>query len=119
MSIILDIKLPSANDYIKACRTNKYTAAKMKADAENILIWLLKKMPRYEEPVAITFTWVEKDRRRDPDNISFGAKFILDAMQKAGKIPNDNQMYIRKITHEFVVSAKTYCIVDVEPIIKE
>ena len=36
----------------------------------------------------------EEIRRRDPDNVRFGVKFILDALQKCGKLKNDNSSYI-------------------------
>lgn len=35
------------------------------------------------------FRWYSKDRRKDQDNIEFGKKYILDAMQKTGTIEND------------------------------
>lgn len=35
------------------------------------------------------FLWIEKERRRDPDNIAAGKKFILDALVTAGVLPSD------------------------------
>lgn len=38
----------------------------------------------------IYFHWQEKDKRKDPDNIAgIGKKFILDALVKAGILPDD------------------------------
>ena len=34
MRFVIDMKLPSLNDYIRACRSNKYLAAKYKRDVE-------------------------------------------------------------------------------------
>jgi hypothetical protein len=45
--------------------------------------------------------WQVARLSNDPDNVSFGAKFILDALQKRG-LKNDNLKYIKKLTHEFV-----------------
>ncbi len=39
--------------------------------------------------ISCVFTWVEKDKRRDKDNITAAKKFIFDGMQQAGFIPND------------------------------
>lgn len=40
--------------------------------------------------VFIHFTWLEKDRRRDPDNVCAGGrKIILDALVKGGFMKND------------------------------
>lgn len=41
-------------------------------------------------PVTLRFRWVEKARRRDPDNIAAGGrKLCLDALVKAGLLPDD------------------------------
>lgn len=39
--------------------------------------------------VFLIFRWVEKDKRRDKDNIAFAKKFIQDALVKMGTIPGD------------------------------
>ena len=49
----------------------------------------------------ITITWMETDRRRDPDNISSGIKFILDAFVHAGIIENDGWKQVKSIKHNF------------------
>lgn len=44
------------------------------------------------EPVGEVFldiTWIETNKRRDPDNIAAFIKFILDGLQKANIIEND------------------------------
>lgn len=111
---IIDMKLPSLNDYINACRNNRYAGAKLKKEVEDVIMWYLNSMPRYEQPIKIHFTWVEGNKKRDFDNICFAKKFILDAMQKCGKIPNDNHKYVRSFTDDFLYSHKTYVIVEVE-----
>jgi len=49
------------------------------------------------------FVWYNKDKRIDADNQSFAQKFILDGMQKAGLIANDNAKTILAIYHDFKV----------------
>ena len=87
-------KLPSFNEYIDACRTNAHAGAEMKKDVENMIIIQLGKLKPITTPVFVTFTWHEKNRRRDKDNVAVAKKFVFDAMQKAGKLPNDNNKYI-------------------------
>ena len=60
----------------------------------------------FELPVCLSITWYMKNRRKDPDNISFAVKFILDGLVNAGALPNDGWNEIVEITHHFVVDAK-------------
>ena len=48
-------KLPSCNDYIKLCRTNKYAAAKMKVEIEQLIGCYILDLPRYDKPIKIHF----------------------------------------------------------------
>ena len=97
----IPLKLPSCNDYIKACRTNKYLGAKMKADVEREIGLYLTKMPKWSKPIKIHFTWVESNKKRDLDNICFAKKFILDALVKYGKLQNDNRKNVYAFTDSF------------------
>ena len=49
------------------------------------------------------FCWYEKNRKRDPDNICFAKKFILDAMVKNHVLPNDSQKYIKGFRDLFYI----------------
>ena len=91
---IIDMKLPSFNEYINAERANKYKAAKMKKDLEEQISWYLAKLPHFEKQVKIDFYWIEENYRRDADNAAFSKKFILDAMVKMGILKNDNRKYV-------------------------
>lgn len=94
-------KLPSLNEYISACRTNPHAGAKLKKETENLIIIQLGRMKPITSPVIIHFEWHEKTRRRDKDNVAAGKKFILDAMQRSGKLINDNNKYIAGFTDRF------------------
>ena len=102
-AVVIRGRLPSCNEYIDACRRNPYTAAKMKKEAQELIGWQIWKLPRLTKPVMISFRWIEPNARRDIDNVAFGKKFILDALQEAGKLPNDNRKYVRGFTDEFAV----------------
>jgi len=94
-------KFPGLNEYTEACRRNKYVGAKMKKDAQIQASWFLHWLPEIKRPVKVRFIWQEKDHRRDPDNISFAQKFILDEMVRLKKIPNDTAKWIHGLYHEF------------------
>ena len=92
MKLVIKGSLPGLNDYIQAERTNKYVAAQMKNRYQGVITTYIKKCLgkwKPKTPVWMHYTWYEKDRRRDKDNISFARKFIQDAQVKAGTIPND------------------------------
>lgn len=41
------------------------------------------------------FVWIERSRRRDPDNIASAKKFLLDAVVQAGVLPGDGWATVR------------------------
>lgn len=98
----IDFQLPSLNEYIEWCRANRFQAAKHKKDVECAIMCEMRGIPPVNEPCVIHFTWYERTRRRDKDNVAFAKKFILDALQKAGKLPNDNNRYIAGFTDSFI-----------------
>jgi len=107
ISMIFEIpgRLPGLNEIIDAAKqgNGKYQPyALMKEEYTNMITWIAKKLPKYEK-VALIITWYEPDRRRDPDNIMAGQKFILDGLVAAKGIPNDSQKYIVSIIHRFRV----------------
>lgn len=115
----INLKLPSLNEYINVCRTNKYQAAKYKRDVEQDIMWFIKKMPRYENPISIHFHWVEGNKKRDLDNIAFAKKFILDAMVKAGKLKDDNRKCVTAFTDTFAYGDSTYVEIEIKEITNE
>ena len=99
--IWIPTKLPSLNDYVRACRTNRYAGSQMKRDVENEIAFYLAGVPRFRRPVTIEFHWHEKTRRRDLDNIAFGKKFVLDALVKCGKLLNDDRKHVTAFSDSF------------------
>lgn len=98
---MVPVKLPGLNDYIRACRGNKYRANALKNNVERTIAFYLRPLPVFKGPVRIRFTWYEKDRRRDLDNVAFGKKFILDALVKDGHLPDDNRRYVVAFSDDF------------------
>jgi Holliday junction resolvase RusA-like endonuclease len=101
MKITIPIKVVSLNEYIDACRSNRYAGAKMKADMQEQISWYVKKLPKQNKPVKITFTWYEKDQKRDLDNVCFAKKFILDSMVECGVLENDNRKWVTGFEDKF------------------
>ncbi len=50
-----------------------------------------------------TLIWHERAKRRNPDNIAAGIKFILDGLVSAGVLQNDGWGEIASWSNEFVV----------------
>ena len=115
VKVSIPMRLPSCNEYINASRISKgkWNAGNaLKKRTQEEIGWYLKKLPKFEKPIRITFIWVsEPSDRRDLDGISFGKKFILDAMQEAELIANDNWRHIRGIKDTFVLDRKNPRIV--------
>ena len=112
MRIEIPMKMPSLNDYIKACRRNRYAGAAMKKKVEQQIEPYLQEMPKFTRPVLISFIWVETNQKRDPDNIASAKKFILDAMVRSGKLKDDNRKYIIGFTDYFTEGPETKVIVE-------
>lgn len=105
MRLTISGRLPSLNEYIAAERTNRFKAAKMKRDAEERVMWAARSQlrGRIKTPCVMAYKWIEKDTRRDKDNIAFARKFIQDALVKGGYLENDGWRQIARFTDDFDV----------------
>ncbi|MEF9863727.1 MAG: hypothetical protein RR777_02170 [Christensenellaceae bacterium] len=113
MKIEIPLKLPSLNEYIAFCRYNKYSANKEKQSVQNDIAIFLKKLPKLKTPIKINFTWVEKDKRRDLDNVAFAKKYILDCLVKLEKIEDDGQKYVIGFTDSFKYDKENKVILEI------
>lgn len=102
------------NDYIRAERGHMIMGSKIKKSETNRVmqeIMFIKsksamkfiKKELKKGPLAITFMWLCKNKRKDPDNISFAQKFILDGLVGGGVLPDDGWKTIGSLTHRFRV----------------
>lgn len=102
-TLIIKGRFPSLNDYVSKERTNRFVAAKMKREETERVWWSCSQLKPVKEPVAIHFRWYEPNRRRDIDNIRFGAKFILDGLVNAEIISDDSQRYVKRLSDEVLI----------------
>jgi Holliday junction resolvase RusA-like endonuclease len=61
------------------------------------------RVPRYKTPVKLHFRWIEPNRKRDLDNIRYGAKWILDGLRESGKLTNDGWACVVGMSDEWLI----------------
>ena len=98
-------KLSGLNDYIDACRTNRYKGAELKSREQNYCMWhIMAQLPKeIKSPVRIMFRWGEPNMKRDLDNICFAKKYILDALVQSGRLKNDGWRDVQGFVDDFFV----------------
>ena len=107
--LVIPTRLNNLNDYITADRTNWYKGAAMKARNEALVKVAIKQQMRsirIERPVYMEYTWYERNKSRDLDNISsFGRKVIQDALVQTRVLVNDGWNEIVGFSDQFYVDA--------------
>ncbi len=89
-------ELTDLNTYINAERRNRFMGAKIKKEMTELCTHVaqLSNIPPIQEKCSFIFQWYVKNQRKDPDNISFTKKFILDGLQKAGVLQGDSMAWV-------------------------
>lgn len=101
--------LPGLNELIAAAKSGRGRGnaySRLKAEWTNVIVIHAKaaRVPAFSRRVFVTFEWVEKTRKRDPDNIAAGGrKLVLDALVKAGVLQGDGWKYLATWTDRFVL----------------
>lgn len=114
---VIPQRLPGLNQYTDACRSHWSKGARMKRRVEEDIAWHIlaargaHKLRPVHGPVSLEIEWHEKDRRRDFDNIVSAKKFILDAMQKMGIIPNDDREHVPVISDKVINDKRDFVVV--------
>lgn len=107
---------PSFNEYLNECRKNKFAGANMKRRIESDIAWFIDAMPAYQKPIKIHFHWIEKNWKRDLDNLAFNKKFILDCMVSEGKITNDNRHHVTAFKDTFETGKENKVILYIQEV---
>ena len=109
-TIYIPFTLPGLNEIIAAAKSghgrgNAYSRIKKKVMVN--ICWVIKRSKL--QPVTacnLSFLWIEKDRRRDPDNICTGKKIILDSLVEMGILQNDGWKQVKGFSDTWDVDAK-------------
>lgn len=104
--LVIQGRLCSLNEYIKAERSNRYKGAKIKQDNERIITASIKQQlcgVRINNPVYMDYLWVVPDKRTDRDNIVFARKFIQDALVSAAALKGDGWKHVVGFSDRFEV----------------
>ena len=107
MKITIPFLLPGLNEYIEAERSHRQKGAAMKRECQAAVEMTFRRQLqgyRFREPVTMRYTWVERNRRRDKDNVSsFGRKIIQDALVGIKALRNDGWANIDEFADSFQV----------------
>lgn len=94
------------NEYINACRTNRYKGAEMKKKNERLVMAYILQAVNFGEiyevknyPIKLNINWYEPNNKRDIDNITFATKFIQDSLVRTGILEDDSRKYINQVNH--------------------
>ena len=102
-------RLAGANEVISAMNAHRFAGSTLKKKETHRCAQaaVASLVPEILRPVSIEFHWFEPNRRRDFDNIRYGAKFILDGLRLARKLPNDGWAWVMTLgPDKFFVDAK-------------
>lgn len=104
-------ELPSLNKYINVDRTNRFEGARMKRNATDSVHWECKEQLSRNFNTIITeayisILWICKNKKEDPDNISFEKKYILDGLQTAGVISGDGWKNVCGFEDDYAIDAE-------------
>lgn len=109
IKLVIPGRLPGLNEYIEACRANKFTGAELKQTTEIAIQWEIKRQLKNIKigPASFTFHWYEIKKNRDKDNIAFAKKFIFDALQATKTLSGDGWNQVIDFSDRFYVDKNT------------
>lgn len=107
-TLVIPGRLPGMNEIVAMSKTHWSAYAKekkMHTDKVELLAKSAKLKP-IEKPAVLCFLWVEKDHRRDKDNLRAACKFVLDGLMEAGVLPTDGWKWVVGFEDRFIVDHK-------------
>lgn len=107
-------RFPTLNEYIDCERGSTIAAAAMKKKCtEQVKEQCLSQdVQPVKGKVDLLFEW-HSSTRHDPDNVAFAKKFILDGLQAAGVLENDNRKFIGTMADEIIQDDEDYVILHI------
>lgn len=95
-------ELPDMNTIIKVSKSHFIVYSKMKKKYTELVKSKAEGLPAIQS-ADFLIQWYCENRRKDPDNITAGQKFIMDGIVEAGVLPGDGWKQIGQINHKFHV----------------
>ena len=107
-------RFPTLNEYIDCERGSNIAAAAMKKKCTEQVKeqCVSQQIQPVNGKVDILFEW-HSSTRHDPDNVAFAKKFILDGLQLAGVLENDNRKFIGTMADEIIQDDEDYVILHI------
>ena len=107
-------RFPTLNEYIDCERGSTIAAAAMKKNCTEQVKeqCLSQQIQPVNGKVDLLFEW-HSSTRHDPDNVAFAKKFILDGLQLAGVLENDNRKFIGIMADEIIQDDENYVILHI------
>lgn len=107
-------RFPTLNEYIDCERGSTIAAAAMKKKCTGQVKeqCLSQQIHPVNGKVDLLFEW-HSSTRHDPDNVAFAKKFILDGLQAAGVLKNDNRKFIGTMADEIIQDDEDYVILHI------
>ena len=104
-------RFPTLNEYIDCERGSTIAAAAMKKKCTEQVKeqCVSQQIQPVNGKVDLLFEW-HSSTRHDPDNVAFAKKFILDGLQLAGVLENDNRKFIGTMADEIIQDDEDYVI---------
>ena len=110
LTFTIEGKLDGLNEYIKAERTNRYTAAKLKHKNQSWVCLCIKSQLRAKKIAGaayIHYHFYEPNAKRDWDNVSgYAHKVIQDALVECKVLKDDSQRYVVGFSDSFDIDRK-------------
>lgn len=104
-------RLSGLNEHDTKSRSHAQAGGRHKKEQQSLVEYSIMaagapRVPASWYPLRVTFRWYEANRMRDPDNIAFAKKYILDAMQTMRTIEGDGWRHIAQLEDEFYIDPK-------------
>ena len=108
--LVIRGRLPGLNEYVDAERGHRQKGARLKRETQTAVCMAIRTQlrgVRFDKPVRMHYVWIERDKRRDKDNIcGYGRKVIQDALVQCKVLKNDGWGEIIGFADDFAVDKK-------------
>ena len=102
VEFVIPGSLPTMNEIIAKSKQHPKSYSRMKKDFTALVMIHARNLPKVGKSDFV-ITWYCKDKRKDPDNLIAGQKFIFDGLTKVGVMTNDGWSEVGNIAHRFEV----------------